>query len=106
MYKRFTTAEESHEHSLSCLQELAQYTSFMESIQNVLDIGCGTGMDAYWWATQTMQDDNDNAIPLNIRVTAIDIQNKFDRKNQHVNIEFKQMDFEKLKFKNDSFDED
>ena len=104
MYKRFTTDQESHEHSLFCLQDLAQYSSFMESIGNVLDIGCGSGIDAHWWATRTMLDDNDNAIPLNIRVTGIDILNKFDNKYKHVNIEFKEMDFEKIKFKNDSFD--
>ena len=86
------------------MNDLEQYSSFMESIENVLDVGCGSGMDAHWWATRTMLDDNDNVIPLNIRVTAIDNQNKFDRKYKHVNIDVQQQDFEKLKFKNDSFD--
>jgi len=104
VYKRFATDQESHAHSLQCLTYLEQFGSFMESVETVLDIGCNTGMDAHWWATRTMLDDSDNNIPLNIRCTAIDIQNKFDRKHKHVNIEFKEMDFEKLKFKNNSFD--
>ena len=36
---------ESYTHNLQTLDELEQYTSFMESIETMLDIGSGKGFD-------------------------------------------------------------
>jgi SAM-dependent methyltransferase len=68
----FTSAQESHQHSLETLELLYAYPDFMESIDSVCDVGCGKeALDLEWWATQYLDDDN-TSIPLNINCVGID----------------------------------
>jgi len=93
--------EESHNNSLPILNELGQYTEFMESVGTMLDIGHGDGYDLNWWATQTKTEDK---IPLNIKCTGIDIENTFDRKYKHPNIKIVKGDFESSQLKHNRYD--
>ena len=52
-YNMFRNEEESHQHSLQTLNQLYEYDDFMMSIKTVADLGCGTGKDLIWWATNT-----------------------------------------------------
>jgi SAM-dependent methyltransferase len=88
----FTSAQESHQHSLETLELLCAYPEFMESIDSVCDIGCGKeGLDLEWWATREV-DVDDVLLPLNINCTGIDINEKL--LIQHDNITYVQHDFE------------
>jgi SAM-dependent methyltransferase len=53
----FKNPEESHEHSLDVLNMLYQYDSFLDSLEVIADMGCGSGLDAQWWAQLTTRDD-------------------------------------------------
>jgi len=44
-------------HSLPILETIRQYDTFLESLKNVADMGCGTGEDIAWWATLENYDD-------------------------------------------------
>lgn len=90
----FSNHSESHEHSLKTLELLELHGDFMESIDSVLDMGCGKGLDLQWWATRTVLDDDDNEIPLNINCYGLDIDNTFDLDKKYDNITFMQGDFE------------
>ena len=77
----FTTAENSFKHSSEQLALLNNYASFMDSINSVVDLGCGAGMDAHWWATATTNDDEKR--PQNYNVVAVDcdpVEAKYTRK--------------------------
>ena len=67
----FRNAEESHQHSLQTLNQLYEYDDFMGSIQTMVDLGCGAGLDLEWWATRTTRDDKPE--PLNIKCAGVDI---------------------------------
>lgn len=54
---QFKNPQESHKHSLDILNILYEYDSFMDSIEVVADMGCGTGLDVEWWATLNTRDD-------------------------------------------------
>jgi SAM-dependent methyltransferase len=56
-------------HARKFLEELYQHPDLMLSINTVLDIECGTGIDSDWWATRVNYDEK-NPKPLNIDVTA------------------------------------
>ena len=58
-------------HSLKVLNQLYEYDSFMDSLKNVADMGCGTGEDINWWATLTTRDDPPE--PHNYNCFAVDI---------------------------------
>jgi SAM-dependent methyltransferase len=47
-----------------------QYDTFLDSIKTIVDMGCGEGLDAQWWAQLTTRDDP--PVPHNYRVYAID----------------------------------
>jgi SAM-dependent methyltransferase len=80
-------------HSNNFLELLYQFPEMMESIDNVLDLGCGRGYDSLWWAT--IDDaDPDNPQPLNINVTALDKENTLDEDIEHKNIKFIQQDWD------------
>lgn len=66
----FKNAHYSHEHSLEILNLLYGYDSFLDSLTTIADMGCGTGLDAEWWATLMTRDDPPE--PRNYRVYAID----------------------------------
>jgi SAM-dependent methyltransferase len=57
-------------HATHILETIQQYDTFLESIRTVADMGCGTGEDAYWWAT--LENYNDPPEPYNFNVFAID----------------------------------
>jgi len=87
----FSSAYDSHQHSLETLELLSAYPDFMESIGSVCDMGCGKeGLDLEWWATREI--DDDSIIQLNINCTGIDINSKL--LIQHQNIKYIQHDFE------------
>ena len=66
----FKNPEESHQHSRDVLDMLYQYDSFMDSIKVVADMGCGSGLDAQWWAELYTRDDPPE--PHNYLVFAVD----------------------------------
>lgn len=68
----FDNAEQSHQHSLQTLNTLYEFDDFMKSVDTVLDLGCGSGLDMLWWSTRTTRD-IDNPQPLNIRCTGVDL---------------------------------
>ena len=95
---------ESYTHNLQTLDELEQYTSFMESIETMLDIGSGKGFDLNWWATRTLENDSKQQIPLNIKCTGIDLKNNFDKTFENPNINIVECDMEETPLKHNSFD--
>jgi len=66
----FKNPEESHQHSRDVLDMLYQYDSFLDSLKVIADMGCGSGLDAEWWAKLMTRDDP--PLPHNYRVYAID----------------------------------
>ena len=57
-------------HSQHILNALHEYDSFLDSLQRVCDMGCGSGEDIAWWATLTTRDDP--PIPHNYKCYAVD----------------------------------
>ena len=88
----FRNAEESHAHSLQTLDMLYEHDDFMSSIDTVLDIGCGSGLDLEWWATRTTRDESQQ--PLNINCTGVDVHNTLSLTNRYSNIRYQEADFE------------
>lgn len=82
---------QSRMHSEAFLNLLYQYPTMMESIDNVIDVGCGQGFSSWWWANVD-DGDEDKPLPLEIDVTAIDKENLFEEEYKHENIEFIQSD--------------
>jgi SAM-dependent methyltransferase len=66
----FKNPQESHEHSRGVLDMLYQYDTFLDSIKVVADMGCGSGLDAQWWAELVSRDDPPE--PHNYLVYAVD----------------------------------
>ena len=66
----FKNPQESHAHSLTVLNTLREYDTFLESLTVIADMGCGAGLDAEWFATLTTRDDKPE--PLNYVVYAVD----------------------------------
>lgn len=92
---KFKNAQESHRHSLETLELLYEYDDFMESVGSVIDFGSGAdGLDAIWWATRTTRDET--PIPLNIKVTTVDICNEVRAAKNTKNVTFQRGDFENL----------
>ena len=54
---RFKNHYESHAHSLQTLTAIYEFDTFLDSLEVIADMGCGTGLDALWWATLTTRDD-------------------------------------------------
>lgn len=73
---QFISPQQSHLHSLKTLNQIYQYDSFLDSINNIADFGCGAGLDARWWATLTTRDDK--AEPRNYNVVCVDINDALD----------------------------
>lgn len=57
-------------HSLSILELIQQYDTFLEGIRHIADMGCGTGEDINWWAT--LLKDNEASEPYNFNCFAVD----------------------------------
>lgn len=88
----FRNAEESHIHSLQTLNMLYEYDDFMASINTMVDLGCGDGLDLEWWATRTTR--NDTQYPLNIDCTGVDLLPQLRISKKHTNITYQSVDFE------------
>lgn len=94
MFSNFSSADDSHIHSLQILDMLFRYDDFMESVDRVADLGCGKeGLDMLWWATRTTR--GDEQIPLEIKCTGFDIIDKLSCKHQ--SISYQKQDIEQLK---------
>jgi SAM-dependent methyltransferase len=91
-YKPFISSQESHRHSLKTLEALYEFDDFMESIDSVIDMGCGTGLDLEWWATRTTRDENPR--PLDIRCFGIDNLPSLSMVKEYPNISYRSTDFE------------
>jgi trans-aconitate methyltransferase len=76
------------------LNQLYEYDDFMASINNLVDLGCGKGLDLEWWATRTTRDDV--PVPLNINCVGIDCFDSLNMTKQYPNITYYQSDFELL----------
>ena len=88
----FTNHDDSHRHSLQTLNMLYEYDDFMFSVKNIVDMGCGAGLDLEWWATRTTRDENPQ--PLNIRCLGIDQADSLAMAHRHRNIQYQPHDFE------------
>jgi len=88
----FGSPEASHAHSLLTLETLYQFDDFMQSVENVIDMGCGSGLDMLWWATRTTRDANPR--PLNIRCLGIDLTESCGATQQHRYVSYMPQDFE------------
>jgi SAM-dependent methyltransferase len=66
----FRNPYESHFHSTQVLNLLYEYDSFLDSVEVVADMGCGSGLDTKWWAT--LQTRDDPPVPHNYMVYAVD----------------------------------
>lgn len=65
-------------HSLTVLNALYEYDSFLDSLTTIVDMGCGTGEDILWWANLTTRDDPPE--PHNYKCYAVDKdKSKLDR---------------------------
>lgn len=92
-FSSFSSAEESHNHSLQILNLMYEYDDFMESVGRVADLGCGSeGLDMLWWATRTTR--GEEQIPLNINCTGFDTIEKLNCK--HKNISYQKQNIEQL----------
>lgn len=88
----FSSSEASHAHSLHTLETLYQFDDFMMSIENVIDMGCGAGLDMLWWATRTTRDLARR--PLNIRCLGIDLHESCAATVRHRYVSYMPQDFE------------
>jgi SAM-dependent methyltransferase len=88
----FRNANESHQHSLETLNMLYEYDDFMASINTLVDLGCGEGLDLEWWATRTTRDDD--VRPLNIDCIGVDIAPQLSVAKKYPNITYQSTDFE------------
>lgn len=89
----FPNPEASHAHSLETLNWLYEHDDFMGSIDTLVDLGCGPGLDLEWWATRTTRDES--AQPLNIKCAGVDLCDTPVIVRRHNNVTFQQNDFEK-----------
>lgn len=89
----FKNAQDSHRHSLETLEMLYRYDDFMESVNRVVDLGCGyDASDLKWWATRATRDET--PIPLNIHCTGVDLVDRLDDESRKLNIIYQQQDIE------------
>jgi SAM-dependent methyltransferase len=89
----FTIPTENSRPSLDILNALQEYDEFMESIDTLVDLGCGDGADTEWWATRMTREDVPK--PLNIKCTGIDLIDQIFPPRKYKNVFYQQTDFEK-----------
>jgi hypothetical protein len=92
----FRNPEESHAHSLETLNCLYEHDDFMASVDTLIDLGCGAGLDVEWWATRTTRDDNRE--PLNIKCTGLDLLPELSIASKYPNITYQYNNFEEQIF--------
>jgi SAM-dependent methyltransferase len=83
------TPAQSHQHSLETLNTLNKYQDFMDNLKEITDMGCGYGHDALWFADLI---DNQN-LPRNIKVNAVDLSIDPQSVQYHQNISYRTVDF-------------
>ena len=88
----FRNHEESHAHSRQTLDWLYEHDDFMASIDTLVDLGCGSGLDLEWWATRTTRDENPK--PLDISCTGVDLADRLSVAHKYKNIVYQRNDFE------------
>lgn len=66
----FKNVYDSHEHSKKTLEILYGYDSFLDSLNYIADLGCGSGLDIAWWAKLETRDDPPE--PRNYTCFAVD----------------------------------
>ena len=88
----FRNPEDSHAHSLQTLNWLYEHDDFMASVDTLVDLGCGAGLDLEWWATRTTRDEY--AEPLNINCTGVDLLDTPAIARKYSNITYQKTDFE------------
>ena len=98
-------------HSQWVLNYLREYDTFLDSLNTIADMGCGTGDDIYWWATLATRDDTPE--PYNYKCFAVDKDpKKIGTVPKHENIKLINKDFNEdnifpvsidLMFAHDSF---
>lgn len=90
----FSSSEHSHQHSLTILNGLQEYDAFMESIQTMVDLGCGAGLDLEWWATRTTREENPQ--PLNIKCMGVDLTESLGVAHRYENVTYQRTNFEQV----------
>jgi len=73
---QFKHNQASHAHSRQTLDLLYGYDSFLDSLEVVADMGCGSGLDTDWWARLETRDDPPE--PRNYLCYAVDQQPTLD----------------------------
>jgi len=101
-YSSFTSQQLAHEHSLkNVLTYLYEHNEFMESISNMVDLGCQTeALDLQWWANAEMDDDTHT--PLGIKCTGVNIIDKLIVK--HKGISFQRQNVQEFNKNKKTFD--
>lgn len=92
MTARFASVQDSHHHSLRTLETLYEFDDFMQSINSMVDMGCGTGLDLEWWSTRTTREPEPK--PLNIRCMGVDLLPTLPIASRYNNITYRSQDFE------------
>lgn len=93
----FKNPEESHAHSLETLNWLYEHDDFMISVETLIDLGCGAGLDLEWWATRTTRDENHE--PLNIQCTGLDLAESMPIARTYSNMTYQRNNFEQQIYK-------
>jgi len=78
--------------SLQIITALYEHDDFMESIQTLVDLGCGSGEDLIWWATAITREENPH--PLNIKCVGVDMLPQLPVAQRYANITYQPNDFE------------
>lgn len=92
MITHFRDAQAAHNHSLKTLNQLFEYDDFMDSIDTLVDMGCGSGLDLEWWATRNTREDIPK--PLNIKCLGVDLLPELAVAKKYKNIMYRNQDFE------------
>lgn len=100
----FANHQQSHQHSLETLNWLYEHDDFMASVDTMIDLGCGSGLDLEWWATRTTRDED--AQPLNIKCTGLDQLSELSMARRYHNMVYQKNNFEQLIYtpKNKGYD--
>jgi SAM-dependent methyltransferase len=92
MMPKVLTPSDSHKHSLETLNQLFEYDDFMLTIESMLDLGCGSGLDLEWWANLTTRDEVPQ--PLHIKCLGVDLHPALSLDQKYRNVQYMVQDFE------------
>jgi SAM-dependent methyltransferase len=88
---QFKTNQESHDHAMNILMDIYDHDDFLESIDSVIDVGCGEGDEILWWATLETRDEV--PVPHDYRCIGIDKDVKQFRHPKPQNLHVLEGDF-------------